>query len=102
MSKDLVVVKLDQARMLLAEAKDAGQAKQVADIAAGLEVVARRRKLSREAIQNAHAVWVDAMTLTGEFLRAAPRNKGAKGSKVTGSKRVPVKDTTPTLADHGI
>jgi hypothetical protein len=29
-------------------------------------------------------------------------NKGAKGSVVTGSQKVPVKDTRPTLADAGI
>jgi len=38
----------------------------------------------------------------GELLREGPRNVGAKGSKVTGSKREPVKDTTPTLASQGI
>jgi hypothetical protein len=32
------------------------------------------------------------------MLKAAPKNTGAKGSKVTGSKREPVKDLTPTLA----
>ena len=38
----------------------------------------------------------------GELLKETPKNVGAKGSKVTGSKRDPVKDTTPTLADAGI
>ena len=31
-----------------------------------------------------------------------PKNVGAKGSKVTGSHREPVKDETPTLADLGL
>jgi hypothetical protein len=38
----------------------------------------------------------------GEFLKAMPKNEGAKGSVVTGSGRVPVKDETPTLARIGI
>lgn len=29
-------------------------------------------------------------------------NRGAKGSKVTGSVRVPLKDDAPTLADAGV
>ena len=39
----------------------------------------------------------------GELLRETERNKGAKGSVVTGNVRVPVKDdTAPTLAELGI
>jgi hypothetical protein len=50
----------------------------------------------------AHAIKIDAMRLLGEFLKTADKNKGAHGSKVTGTKRVPVKDTAPTLADLGL
>jgi hypothetical protein len=38
----------------------------------------------------------------GELLEEVRMNQGANGSKVTGSKREPVKDTTPTLAAAGI
>jgi hypothetical protein len=65
-------------------------------------VYARRQKLSEEAIEYTTEVKVDAKTLMGVMLRAAEKNKGAKWSKVTGSKREPVKDTAPTLADIGI
>lgn len=44
----------------------------------------------------------ESMTLLGGFLAKADKNKGANGSIVTGSKRVPVKDSTPTLISTGI
>jgi len=56
------------------------QAKQVADIAHAAEVYARRQKLSEEAIEYAHAVKIDALTLMGEFLKGSPKNKGRAGS----------------------
>jgi DNA modification methylase len=100
MSEDLIVVKVDRARTLLAEARDAGGAKQVADLARAAEVYARRQKLSQEAIGYATAVKVDAMTMMGEFLKAAPKNEGAKG---IGTSAVPKKNhTPPTLASNGI
>ena len=52
-------------------------AKRVADIAHAAEVYARRQKLSEVAIEHTHANKVDAMTLLGQFLREAPKNKGA-------------------------
>jgi len=38
----------------------------------------------------------------GEMIAETDLNKGAKGSVVTGTNRVPVKDDRPTLADIGI
>jgi hypothetical protein len=35
----------------------------------------------------------------GEILKAMPKNKGLVGSKVTGSKREPLKDTLPTYKE---
>lgn len=99
---DSIVALVDKARLLLAEARDATDAKRVADMAHVAEVYAKRQKLSEEAIAYAHEIRIEAMTLLGEFLKAAPKNKGAKGSVVTGSRREPVKDATPTLADSGI
>lgn len=73
---DLIVSKVDRARSLLAEAKDAPAAKRVADMAHAAEVYAKRQKLSEEAIAYAHAVKIDAMRLLGEFLKREPKNKG--------------------------
>jgi N6-adenosine-specific RNA methylase IME4 len=102
MTNDLVVVKVDQARRLLAEARDAGQAKRVADMARAVEVYAKRQKLSEEAITYATNVRVDAMTLLGEFLRDGPKAKGGQPyqKKSTGGKNPPVE--IPTLEENGI
>ncbi len=75
----MIVMKLDSARLLLAEARDAGDAKKVADMARAAEVYARRQKLSEEAINYANAVKVDAMTMLGEFLKETPKNTGRPG-----------------------
>ena|GEM_PF-6284417 len=53
-------------------------------------------------VNNATEIRLLAERQMGEFLKAMPKNEGAKGSVVTGSVREPVKDTTPTLADIGI
>jgi protein gp37 len=79
MSRDLIVAKLGGALALLAQARDATDAKHVADLARAVEVYAKRQRLSEDAIAYATAVKVDAMTLMGEFLKAAPKNTGAKG-----------------------
>ena len=99
---DLIVAKLGRARELLAQCTTPGMTKKVIDLAVAAEVYARRAKLGEEAIQYAHEVKIDAETLLGEMLAVAEKNKGAKGSKVTGNKREPVKDTTPTLASIGL
>src|SRR5262245_33584763 len=70
MADDLVVVKLDRARMLLAEVRDAGQAKQVADLAHAARVLAQRQRLSQQVIRQAREIEIDALTLLGEHLQA--------------------------------
>ena len=72
------------------------------DLAAAQEVFARRQRLGEEAINFAYTIKTRALTRLGELLRGMPKNVGAKGSKVTGSHREPVKDETPTLADLGL
>lgn len=102
MIHDLIVTKVGRARELLAQCRDVSSAKKVADIGRAAKVYAERQKLGRESIEYAHAVVVDATALLGDFLREMEKNKGAKGSKVTGARREPVKDTTPTLESAGI
>jgi ParB family chromosome partitioning protein len=104
---DIIIAKVDKARMLLAECRDAPEAKRIVDMAHAAEIYAKRQKLSEESIAYAHAVKIDAQTMLGEFLARQPKNKGASGSKpapgkLTGTKREPVMDATPTLASVGI
>jgi len=101
---DLIVTKVDRARLLLAEAKDAPAAKQVADMAHAAEVYARRQKLSEESIQYAHTIKIDAMRLLGEFLKRAPKNKGGQPEQKRNStctKRVQVGSQEQALGPGG-
>jgi site-specific DNA-methyltransferase (adenine-specific) len=105
MPNDLIVTKVDRARMLLAEARDATDCKQVADVAKAAEVYARRQKLGQEAVEYAHAVVIDAQTMMGELLKAGPKNTGAKGRRgggTRGSKKEPRVDAPSTLSELGI
>jgi site-specific DNA-methyltransferase (adenine-specific) len=104
MSKDLIVVKVDRARALLEQARDAPDAKKVADVARAAEVYARRQKLSADVILYATAVKVDALTLMGDFLKAGPKNRGAEGTGSNQHKKVRSQNGTapPTLAGLGI
>lgn len=101
MSTDLIIRKVDQAKALLAECRDATDAKRVTDMAHAAEIYARRQKLSQDAIDYAHSVKIDAQTLLGEFLAGVVKNVGAVRGK-TGCKSKPVLDSTPTLAKLGI
>jgi hypothetical protein len=99
MTRDLIVSRLSGALALLAQAKDATDAKHVADLARAVEVYARRQELGDEAIAYATAIKVDAMTLMGEFLKAAPKNKGTAGEgrpRKGGPKREPPKNGAAT------
>lgn len=54
------------------------------------------------AIADATEIQVRAECKLEELLAKTETNKGANGSKVTGSVRAPVKDARPTLAEQGI
>ncbi len=100
--RDLIAAKIDQGRMLLAEATTIPQAKAVMAIAEAAQVYARRQKLGAECESYARELRTDAEKLLGDILRETPKNVGALGSVVTGTDRVPLKDNTPTLADLGL
>jgi hypothetical protein len=100
-AEDYVLARVDKARALLAEASDAGKAKQVADIAKAAEVYAKRQRLSDETIRYATAVRVDATALMGEHLKRTEKDTGGRPAK-TGSKKEPVIEPPPTLAELGI
>jgi hypothetical protein len=87
MALDLVAVKTDQARALLAEARDARSAKKVADMARAVEIFAKRQRYAQDAIDYATAVKVDAMTLMGEFLKAHPPQQGGPGRAKKGKRK---------------
>ncbi len=84
-SSDLIVSRIDKARVLLAEARDAPAAKKVKDAAHYAELLARRQKLSREVIGHAHALEIDAQRLMGEYLLRGEKNRGG-GEKGVGRR----------------
>lgn len=102
--RDVVADRMTGARALLAQARTAGDAKRVADLARAAEVYAQRQKLGDELIADATALKVEAMTVLGEFLQAAekrgPEHSRGGGSK--GSHREPLPEAPPTLAESGI
>lgn len=102
MSKDLVLQKLDTARAALAEAKTIQETKKILDVAAAAEILAKRQKLGVEAITYATAIKVEALAQLGRMLKEMPKNHGANGTIVTGTRRVPVTDDTPTLTELGL
>lgn len=99
---DSVIVSLTRASAALMEAKTIQHTKKIVDVAAAAEIYVRRQNLGVEAEKLAASVKVEALRKLGEMLKAAPKNKGAKGSAVANRNRAQVKDETPTLTDLGI
>src|SRR5438445_156463 len=96
MQTDLICAKIDKARLLLAEAKEASDAKKVMDLANAAEVYFRRAGLSEEVIAHAHAIKIEAETLLGRFLAAAPKATGGDAQRTRFHKGT---ESPPTLAD---
>ena len=99
MQQDLVIVKLDGARRLLAEAVTIQQTKRVVDLALSAEVFARRQKLGQEAVGYATEIKMDALRQLGAMLKATERNNG---TLLRGAKKEPREDAPPTLAELGL
>lgn len=102
MSNDLIVSKIKSVRGILANVKTLTQAKEGVAIADAVIAYGKRVNASREMMNEAEELQMRMERRLGEFLAKMPKNKGAKGSKVTGSKKEPVKDDTPTLSEIGI
>lgn len=98
---DFVLARLEPARRMLAECRDAPQAKKVADVARAAEIFARRQKLSSEAIEYAVSIRVDAETMMGAFLRPDAGNRHTK-DQGRPNKSAAGEDIPPKLADLGI
>jgi hypothetical protein len=76
MSQDLVLAKLDTAKIALVEARNIRDAKKVADIASAMKVYSARQKLGEEVSAHAHAILAEAMKRIGEMLKETERAKG--------------------------
>lgn len=67
--QDLVIVKMDQAKQALAEAKTIQQTKQILDVADAAETYARRQQLGEDVIAYAHAIRIEALRRLGTLIR---------------------------------
>ena len=99
---DFIIAKVDAARQMLIEAKDATDAKRVVDIAHAAEVYARRQRMSAEAISYAHEIMIEAERLLGEFLKRTKRAKGGQPYQKSTSTNVEPVEPPETLAEIGI
>lgn len=97
MKPETALAKLDQASKMLAEVRDADDAKHVAAVAEAALAYSRKMNLGIEAIGRAVEVRADATRLLGGFLSKMPKSKGGRPGK-TGTKSEPVY----TLAELGL
>lgn len=97
---DLVLMKLDAARTMLAEAKTIQETKKILDVAAAAEIYAKRQQLGADAILYATSIKVEALRQLGNMLKETPRAEGGRPLE-TGTQSVPVY-SPPTLADMGL
>jgi N6-adenosine-specific RNA methylase IME4 len=74
-----MLAKLEQARLLVDQCKTASEAKEVIDVAIAAKVYASRQRISKEIINSATALEIDARTRLGEILENAPKNTGTAG-----------------------
>jgi len=102
--QDAVVAKLDKARTALAEAKTIQDVKKISDIANAAEIYAKQQQLGDEAIGYAHAIKIEAMRRLGEMLKETPKRgpEHSTGGGSKGSRREPLPNAPPTLADFGL
>ncbi len=103
-ANDLALVQLTAARRALAEATTIQDKKHLVDMSAAAEVYARRQGASGELQTEIHAFHIDTLRLLGEAMKETPRRTGehSTGGGSSGSKRVPLPDAPPTLADLGV
>lgn len=101
---DLVLFKIDKARLLLAEAKTVQEAKQIADVAEAARVYAKRVEASIITVNHAAEIKIRAERLLGEMLAQTPKNRGTKtsggGKGAGGSVEAP--PAIPRLKESGV
>lgn len=103
---DIVLIKLDSALTLLAEAKTIQETKKILDVVVAAEIYAKRQKLGEETVLRATSIKVEALRQLGNMLKETPRNKGTRlvggSEKYSGGSKVVPPELTPTLAELGL
>jgi len=91
------LVKLDRARLMLAEARTLPDIKKIRDLAEAAKAYARAEKMGIEAQNYAGEIVAEATRRMGEFLLIAEKNPGARRYPKGTAKQAP-----PTLKELGI
>jgi len=86
---------------MLAEVRDATDAKRLMDLASAAEHYATKARLGQEAIDYAHAIKIDAQAKLGGFLRDGPDAQGRRTDLVPKGNQVKKQDV-PTREDLGL
>ncbi len=94
------LAKLSDATRMLAEVRDAQDAKKMMDLASAAEHYAKKARLGEESIQYAHEIKTDAEALLGEFLSAADDTRG--GDHTSKDWQSKSSREEPLLADLGL
>jgi hypothetical protein len=101
MKADLVITRVEKARLLLAEAKTIQQAQQILSMADAARTYARRIAASTETINHATEIKIRAERLMGEMLAKIPKNPGTRTTGGSGgSCKAP--PAIPTLKTVGV
>lgn len=102
---DNALMKLEQAHALLAEVKEAPDAKGIADLAAAAKTYARKHQLGVEVVNYAHTVRIDALAKMYECCegRLVYGTRGQlNGKDASGSSILVLPEIKITLAELGI
>lgn len=107
---DIVLAKIDAARVYLAKAQKLQEVHNVIAMAEAAQVYAKRIHASRETSNSAAEIRLRAERRLGEILRSAPKNPGTagriigpgRGKKNGGSKTELPFSEIPTHADTGV
>jgi N6-adenosine-specific RNA methylase IME4 len=105
MKTDLVIARLDTARLALREAKTIQETKKILDAAAAMEIYARRQELGEELIGYATEIKMEALRQIGRMLETSERasNRPGPGRGKAGHSALPaLSGTPPTLAELGL
>lgn len=104
-SRPVGLMKVEEARSLLAKCKRVDEVKHIRDQAAAIEAYLRQQHASREAQNDAAEIKLHATVRLGELAAELEKSKGAaqpRGGPRARTRNVPARASPPTLSDLGI
>lgn len=96
MSEENSLAVLSKASQMLANVKNASDAKRLRDMASAAEHYAKKAKLSNDISDHAHSIKMEAEAMLGKYLKDNPKNVGGNPQLVDASTG------SPTLQEIGL